>query len=77
MRTAYYREPNGDYLYVFGPGSQRDLRECRAAAIEGLISSVCTTQASVVFLRECRKVKAGEVPIEWKSAIHGWGAARV
>lgn len=77
----YYREANGDYLAIdpatidyyrryFG----QDQFEGRAAAIAGLVGSVCTTGVSREYLRACctRVAKAG-VPPAWRRAIGTWG----
>ena len=73
----FYRERNGDYLAIntatngyyrrtFG----KDHFEGRATAIEGLVTSVCTTGISRGFLRqECRRVAKGRVPADWRKAI--------
>jgi hypothetical protein len=67
----YYRAPNGDYLAVdYGSrGLVPGRYEGRVPAIEGLPSSVCTTQVSVEFLNTCRRILKGEVPREWLTWI--------
>jgi hypothetical protein len=75
MSTAFYRESNGDYLCI-------DVRLCsedvtgqrffdgRAAAVEGLPTSVCTCSVGVRFLKEsCRRVRRKDVPQEWLQAM--------
>ena len=74
---VYFREQNGDYLaidtdtnayyhQVFG----QDHFEGRAAAIQGLASSVCTTAVSRAYLRaNCKRVARASVPDEWRRAI--------
>ena len=75
--TLYYREKNGDFLaidtdtngyyrQVFG----QDHFEGRAAAIAGLVGSVCTTGISREYLRaNCKGVAKATVPAEWRRAI--------
>ena len=65
MRRTYYREPNGDYLAIHGKGGDAQLFEGRAAAIEGLPSSMATTGVHKEFLRTCIRVNRDEVPREW------------
>jgi hypothetical protein len=73
----FYRENNGDYLAIdtttnayclenFG----KDYFEGRASAIQGLVSSVCTTCISRAFLRKnCKQVARARVPAVWKRAM--------
>ena len=73
----YYRENNGDFLavdtatndyYVLRFG--QDYFEGRAAAIDGLIGSVCTTCISRKYLcQNCKRVPKNKVPGEWRKAI--------
>lgn len=69
---AYYRERNGDYmaadLSARCPSGDYD---CRAAALAGVASSVCTTGASAEYLRQCRKVRRERVPLAWLRHIDG------
>ncbi len=70
MYVRYYREPNGDYLMVWGrPFDSEGNREGRATAIGGLVTSVCTTALGPAFLRSCTPVLKGDVPAEWLEAI--------
>jgi hypothetical protein len=72
----FYREHNGDFLCVDTGSTHPDpnMLEGRAAAIEGLASSVCTTSMSKEFLhRKCRRVGKGEVPQAWLDAMLGPG----
>jgi hypothetical protein len=74
---VYYRENDGDflaidtrtnghYLTLFG----KDHFEGRAAAIAGLVGSVCTTGISREFLRSnCQRVPRAAIPAEWRRAI--------
>jgi len=65
----YYREPNGDYLYVWPRAWRPGLHEGRATAIAGLPTSVQTTSVSVLFLKECPRIARRDVPQEWLTAI--------
>ena len=65
----YYKEPNGDYLYCRPKPYRLGMYEGRATAIEGLVSSVCTTGISSEFLVGCKKVRKRDVPQEWLEAI--------
>jgi len=66
MPEQFYLEPNGDYLMVFGPGSESCFRETRAACIAGLPSSVCTCQAHISYLADCMEIVASSVPQLWR-----------
>lgn len=69
MKERYYKEHDTeDYLMVFGPGSEPELREARAAAIDGLPSSVCTIQVSLGYLGKCKPVQLA--PPEWERWIN-------
>lgn len=74
----YYHEPaNGEnheeWLAVnhgtakyYRSIGQPEMREARAAAINGSASSVCTTAVSLGFLKEkCRRVLKKDVPAKW------------
>jgi len=73
----FFREMNGDflaidtatrtyYLATFG----RDEYEGRAAAIVGLVGSVCTCGVSRGYLQaNCRRVARASVPGDWLKAI--------
>ena len=67
--TQFYREPNGDYLCI-EPTTRRyysdERYEGRAAAIAGQPTSVCTTDISAEYLRQCRRVRHSAVPAEWR-----------
>lgn len=73
----FYRESSGDYLAIDTTTNRfyltaygKDQFEGRATALEGVVSSVCTTGISREFLRlRCRKVARPRVPAEWKKAI--------
>jgi len=69
----FYREPNGDYCCVetstakyYRQLGTPNIREGRAAAIIGLVTSVCTTGISTGFLKRCRRVDRAHVPTQWK-----------
>ena len=62
----FYLEPNGDFLMVFGPGSESCYREIRAACFAGLPSSVCTCQAHIAYLADCTEIEPTAVPQLWK-----------
>lgn len=73
----YYREPNGDYLAIargslmgaaHGAGP---VFEGRAAALEGIAGSVCTTGVAQAYLSECERVDARDVPADWRRRIDG------
>jgi hypothetical protein len=74
---VYYREKNGDYLAVdtdtrgyYLAALGRDEYEGRAAAIAGLVGSVCTTGISRAYLRaNCKRVARASVPSDWRRAI--------
>lgn len=69
----YYYDAAGDYLAVdhksrkyYESIGQPRMREARAAAIYGSVSSVCTTSVSLDFLHECcTPIKRAAVPREW------------
>ena len=71
--TLYYREKNGDYVEVYHGTrdyyariGQWDIREARAAAIDNLAESVCTTGVSLKWLRKvCKRVAKRDVPKKW------------
>jgi hypothetical protein len=73
----YYRERNDDYLAIDTGTNDycrqvlgRDDFEGRAAAIAGLVGSVCTTGISRKFLAgNCRRVARARVPLAWRRAI--------
>ena len=73
----YYREKNGDYLAIDTSTNSNYVRcfakdhfESRATAIEGLVSSVCTTGVSREFLRtSCKRIAKAKVPMDWRKAI--------
>lgn len=73
----YYQERNGDYVSVdpstldyyltnFGKAQF----ESRATAIQGLVTSVCTTAVSIEFLRtKCRRVSKANISAEWLEVL--------
>ena len=75
----YYQERNkaGDYLsvdpstldyYITNLGKAE--MEGRATAIQGNVSSVCTTDISLDFLRrKCRRVSKASIPAEWLDVL--------
>ena len=69
----YFRDPDGDYLAL--DYSQRGLDprtiEGRAPAVQGLVSSVCTTAVSYEYLNRCEAVTKKDVPKPWLRAIEG------
>lgn len=73
----FYRERGGDYLAIATETNRfyrqiygKDHFEGRATAIQGLVTSVCTTGISRDFLRqECKRVAKRRVPIAWQKAI--------
>jgi hypothetical protein len=73
----FYQEHNGDYLAIdtatnayYRQTFGKDHFEGRATALQGLVSSVCTTGISRQFLRECcKKIARKNVPTEWIKAI--------
>jgi hypothetical protein len=73
----YYREDNGDFLAIdtetnayYRRNFGADHFEGRAAAIAGLVGSVCTTGISRTFLKmHCRRVANADVPADWLKAI--------
>lgn len=68
MLEGYYREPNGDYLYVDRSMKVgKNLYEGRATACAGVVSSVQTTSIHENFLGTCKRVYS--VPKEWLLAI--------
>jgi hypothetical protein len=74
---VFYRERNGDYLAIdtatnryYRDNFGKNHFEGRATAIQGLVSSVCTTGVSRQFLREqCKRVAKRRVPAPWQKAI--------
>lgn len=73
MGIRYYQEKTGDYMAVDEDSiayyvriGRPDRRECRATAIEGVPSSVCTTSTTVGFLKSCKEVNAADVPERWR-----------
>lgn len=74
---VFYRERNGDYLAIdtatkryYRDTFGQDHFEGRATAIQGLVSSVCTTGVSRQHLREkCKRVAKRRVPVPWRNAI--------
>jgi len=75
-----YQEPNGDFVAMetdtiayYRMRGRPELRECRATALAGDVLSVCTTNASVDFLKRCRRVSFDDVPADW---IEMLGASR-
>jgi len=75
----YYYADDDEYLYVnhrsaryWGMLNKPELRECRAPAIAGSVSSVCTTSVDVGYLRRfCKRVPRSAVPAEWLRALTG------
>lgn len=73
----YYREENGDYLAVdldtanyYREAWGKVGYEGRATAIEGLVTSMCTTGIGAEHLQlRCTEVDKSEVPAEWLEAI--------
>jgi hypothetical protein len=74
----FYREnESGDFLAVSTATNGycrqvlgQDHFEGRAAAIAGLVGSVCTTGVSREYLaRHCKRVAKVKVPAEWRRAI--------
>jgi hypothetical protein len=75
----YYRERNkaGDYISVdpstldyYLQNLGKELYESRATAIQGLVTSVCTTAISGQFLRsKCRRVAKRDIPAEWLEVL--------
>lgn len=73
----FYREDSGDYLAIDTATNRyyrdtfgKDQFEGRATAIQGLVTSVCTTGVSRQFLRErCKRVGKVSVPAAWRQAI--------
>lgn len=65
--AGFFREPNGDYLYIDGEMyyNKKPLYGARASAIEGVAASVQTTGVSHSFLETCRRVEKSDVPAEW------------
>jgi hypothetical protein len=74
---VYYCEKNGDFLTIdtdtnayYRRVFSQDHFEGRAAAIAGLIGSVCTTGISREYLRaNCKQVANARVPADWLRAI--------
>ena len=67
-----YREPTGDFLAMdtdsieyYKRIGKPDIRECRATAIRGDRSSLCTTGASTGFLKRCKRVELADIPQNW------------
>jgi len=75
----YHYADEGEYLYVdhrsagyYQAIGKPELRECRAPAIAGQASSVCTTSVDVTYLREhCKRVPRSAVPVEWLRVLTG------
>jgi len=73
----FYRERGGDYLAIDTATNRhycdhfgQDHFEGRATAIQGLVTSVCSTGISRQFLRDqCRLVAKRRVPAAWRQAI--------
>lgn len=73
----YFREQNGDYLAVetstnryYLDTFRKDQFEGRAAAIAGLVGSVCTTGIARAYLKSnCKRVPKANVPSAWLNAI--------
>lgn len=73
----FYRERGGDYLAIdtatnryYRQNFGKNHFEGRATAMQGLVSSVCTTGISREFLREeCRRIAKRHLPAEWRKAI--------
>lgn len=73
----FFQEDSGDYLAIETATNRyyrdtfgKDHFEGRATAIEGLVTSVCTTGVSRQFLREqCRRLAKRLVPAAWQKAI--------
>ena len=68
METKYYQEKCGDYLAFYGQehvSSGERMLEVRAAAIEGLSSSVQATSMSIKYRKTCRRVKFSDIPEKW------------
>jgi hypothetical protein len=75
--VRFFKERNGDYLAVETGTNRycldtlgRDEFEGRAAAIPGLVGSVCTTGISRAYLKtHCNRVPKANVPSAWLKAI--------
>lgn len=70
---AYFREPDGDYLYITPDAADRGakswLYDGRASCLAGVVSSVVTTSVSTEHLATCERVQFYDVPIEWHRAF--------
>lgn len=74
----YYQEQDkaGDYVSV-DPSSADYYRklgknelEARVAAVQGLVSSVCTTSVSLEWLRsKCHRVRKADIPKDWLAVL--------
>ena len=75
----YYQERNkaGDYVSVnpetadyYQRIGRPGMLEARATAIQGNVSSVCTTSVDVGWLsRKCRRVSKAAIPTEWLAVL--------
>lgn len=66
----FYKDNNCDFLAIDIFSKTGDIYEGRAAAIAGLISSVCTTQITLSYLLSCCiLVQKKDVPEEWLRAF--------
>jgi hypothetical protein len=70
----FYKEPSGDFLAVdmseyaisrHSVNPEYAIREGRATALRGVVTSVCTTGISGAFLSTCQQVSRKDVPREW------------
>jgi hypothetical protein len=73
----FFQEDDGDYLAIDTATNRfyldaygKDHFEGRATALQGMVSSVCTTGVSREFIRShCKRVARVSVPAEWQKAI--------
>lgn len=74
MALKFYKE-GSDYLVV--DTTQRYLSGSvvcytgRGAAIEGTMSSVCSSDPTAGYLKTCKRVSRKDVPKEWLQALIG------
>ncbi len=74
---VYYREANGDFLGIDTASNAhhrgvlgRDDFDGRAAAVAGLVGSVCTTGIARAYLAaNCERVAEESVPAGWLRAL--------
>ncbi len=72
-----YQVATGDYLAIdtatnayYLRNFAQDYFESRAAAIAGLVTSVCTTGIARSYLQKnCKRVPKVKMPDEWRKAI--------